>query len=149
MCVLPDNEIVIRLLFSDRMVVENGRLTSEAFPVDELMESNGKSVSIDRCHLMNPDWIQSKLITYEKPEKGRARWGASYSAVSNVLDIQDEAKRSVFCVCADEIIDNFPPNPWDHAHAKIVSAQPEKGKGFIRGFRDKLIDAFSLDIRKI
>jgi hypothetical protein len=140
------NEAVIRLLFHHRMVSEIGILSPEAFPTDELIEKGGKSVSVDRSALLKvPEQVRCKLVTYERPDKGRAKWGYAESVVQKIEGILDADGRSVFSVFADPL-ENFPPSPWDHAHAKVVRADASFGKGFVRGYRDKLIEAFQASV---
>jgi hypothetical protein len=139
---VPRCEHIYRLLFTDRMVDVNGKLSLEAFPTDELVEIDGKSVSVDRESLIQDGWLVCKLITYERPRSGRAKWGHCKSLVSRVTGITSQDGEQVFSVLEDRITGNFPPNPWDEAHAKIVRAKQSFSKGFVRGYRDKLIEAF-------
>lgn len=142
-------ENVVRLLFSHRMTGEDGELTPEAFPTDELIEKNNKSVSVDREEmLLDYNHILNKLITYERPEKGRAKWGSSHAIVDAIVSIKDQDGTQVFRVLEDPL-ENYPPAPWDAAHAKIVRADESFSKGFIRGYRDKLVKVFQSDVRKI
>lgn len=147
---LCPKEEVVRLLFSDRMIGDAGVLTVQAFPIDELIESNGKSVSVDRTSLLTPGMIEDKLVTYENPERGRERWGWCAASVSSIIQIVDQKDNTpVFDVREDQILNNFPPNPWDHAHAKIVRAHAGMTKGFIRGYRDKLLDVFQGGVKRL
>lgn len=146
---VPDHEGIVRLLFSHKMTAENGLLTVEAFPTDELVENNNKSVSVDR-EVMLPDQscIINKLVTYERPDKGRAKWGSAHATVSAIVSIKDQNGVQVFKVLEDPL-HNYPPAPWDAAHAKIIRADKTFSKGFVRGYRDKLVQAFQNDVRRI
>ena len=146
--ILYDQENLVRLLFTDRMTSSAGKLEKEAFPVDELVEKNGKSVSVDRLGLL-PDckWIMHKLVTYENPSRGRARWGFALGCSGCIRSIFSQDGKQVFEVCPDPI-KNFPPAPWDKAHAKIVRADVSFTKGFVRGYRDKLVDVFQGNVIK-
>lgn len=145
---LDHSEEIARLLFEHRMVAQNGVIGKEAFPVDELIEKNNKSVSVDRTSMMEMGWYILKLRTYEKPENGRAGWGMAIASVRQVADITTVEGLPVFSVCEDPIT-SFPPPPWDPAHAKIVRAKPEYTKGFVRGYRDKLVAAFQENCKKV
>jgi hypothetical protein len=142
MAEVHSDEFIYRLLFSHRMIDGEGKLSAEAFPTDELVEEKEKSVSVDRETLIEKEWLKWKLVTYEKPEAGRAKWGHCRSQVVMIAGIISQDGKQVFSVLEDQITGNFPPNPWDNAHAKIVRASSSFSKSFVRGYRDKLIEAF-------
>lgn len=146
---LGDEEELVRVLFTDRMTSSVGELEKEAFPVDELIEREGKSVSVDRLGLL-PDrkWIEHKLLTYENPSRGREKWGFALGLVGAVRAISSQDGARVFEVYPDPI-EHFPPAPWDRAHAKIVRADSSFTKGFVRGYRDKLVDIFQINVTRI
>lgn len=146
---VEDHEELIRILFTDRMTSSAGKLENEAFPVDELIEKDGKSVSVDRLPLL-PDrgCIEYKLITYENPFRGREKWGFSSGLVEHIRAIHSQDGKRVFEVYADPI-ENHPPAPWDPAHAKIVRADASFTKGFVRGYRDKLIEVFQGNVTQL
>lgn len=144
------DEHVVRLLFTTRMVNESGTLGKEAFPVDELIERSGKSVSVDEMSKIQiPSHVSHKLETYQNPTKGRHRWGYSYAVCHQVESIKAQTGEQVYAVFKDPIKTNFPPAPWDHAHAKIVRAQSEFTKSFIRGYRDQLTELFQQEVVKV
>lgn len=146
---LGDEEKLARLLFTDRMTSSIGDLEKEAFPVDELVEKDGKSVSVDRLALLpNHECISHKLVTYENPSRGREKWGYALGIVESVRAISSQDGVRVFEVYLDPI-ENFPPAPWDRAHAKIVKADASFTRGFVRGYRDKLVETFQGQVFKI
>lgn len=146
---VEDHEEVIRLLFTDRMTSSVGELEKEAFPVDELIERNGKSVSVDRLLLLpDRECIKCKLITYENPPRGREKWGFASGCVEYIRAIHSQDGMRVFEVYADPI-ENHPPAPWDPAHAKIVRADENFTKGFVRGYRDKLVEVFQGSVTQV
>lgn len=146
---LGDAEQLVRVLFTDRMTSSAGELESEAFPVDELIEKDGKSVSVDRLDLLpDRECIKHKLITYENPSRGREKWGFALGVVGAVRAITSQDGRRVFEVYPDPI-ENFPPAPWDRAHAKIVRADSSFTKAFVRGYRDQLIGIFQGQVTQI
>ena len=139
-------ETIIRLLFHHRMVENSGKLKKDAFPAAELAEVNGKSVSVDRAKfLLMPLHIVNKLKTYENAQKGRSKWGYCSAISSEISEIRSQGGKQVYCVLIDPIM-NHPPAPWDHAHAKIVRADSNFSKGFLRGYRDKLTEVFQRSI---
>jgi hypothetical protein len=131
------------------MIDGEGKLSSEAFPTDELIENGGKSVSVDQESLILQEWLTWKLVTYERPEAGRAKWGHCKSLVATIRGITSPDGQQIFTVLEDRITGNFPPNPWDHAHAKVVRASKDFSKSFVRGYRDKLVEAFEPTILRI
>lgn len=146
---VEDDEELIRILFTDRMTSPAGELEKEAFPVDELIEKDGKSVSVDRLNLLpDRDCIKCKLITYENPFRGREKWGFSSGFVRYIRAIHSQDGMRVFEVYADPI-ENHPPAPWDPAHAKIVRADASFTRGFVRGYRDKLVEVFQGSVTQI
>ena len=139
---LGNEEELVRMLFTDRMTSSDGELEKEAFPVDELIEKDGKSVSVDRQELLPSfECISQKLVTYENPSRGREKWGFALGLVEGVRSISSQHEARVFEVYPDPN-ENFPPAPWDPAHAKIVRADASFTKGFVRGYRDKLVEVF-------
>jgi len=141
-----NSEDVVRLLFFHRMTSDSGVLEKEAFPADELAEVSGKSVSVDRLNLIKvPEDIDNKLATFERPEKGRSRWGFTYSGVQAVSNIRSQCGKQVFAVFEDPI-ENYPPAPWDAAHGKLVRANSSFSKSFVRGYRDKLVEVFQANV---
>lgn len=141
--VVSPTESVIRLLFHDRMVTLDGDIGPEAFPADELAENGGKSCSVDRLDLVEfPLHIVQKLNTFENSTKNRSKWGCCEATCAAVHSITSQCNRQVFCVVEDPIHKWYPPAPWAQAHACVVLASREYSKGFVRGYRDKLIEAF-------
>jgi len=141
------SEQLIRLLFHHRMVDSSGVLGSEAFPTEELIEKNGKSVSVDRLSMINRlDLIYHKLLTYENPTKGRAKWGHAVASRAQIEAITSQCGKQVFSCCSDPVVGNFPPNPWDAAHAKVTRARAEYSRGFVRGYKDKLCLEFQKSV---
>jgi len=131
------------------MTSSNGKLENEAFPVDELIGKAGKSVSVDRLVLLpSNDWIKHKLITYENPSRGREKWGFALGRAEDVRLITSQNGAKVFEVYPDPI-ENYPPAPWDRAHAKIVRADASYTKGFLRGYRDRLVDVFQAKVERV
>ena len=148
---LSDEEEIARLIFHDQMIdPATGKLTPAAFPTEELIEKidsrtgRAKSSSVDRCKLLQDvhETLCAKASTLENPEKNRAKWGYTCQTSARVRSILGPDNRSsVFNVFADAILDGDEPL-WDHAHAKLVRAKSEYGKGFVRGYRDQLIQLF-------
>lgn len=144
------DENVVRLLFSTRMVDGSGTLGKEAFPVDELIEKAGKSVSVDEMSQIEiPGHVSQKLETYQNPLRDRHRWGYAFATCNQIVNIKSQTGEQVYAVFKDPIETNFPPAPWDQAHAKITRASPAFGKGFIRGYRDKLTELYQLQVVKV
>lgn len=137
-----NNENLCRLLFYHRMVSEDGALGKEAFPTNELIEAQGKSVSVDvMSSLSVPEHIYNKLVTYENPKAGRSKWGYAFANSAEIESVLSQCGKQVF-KCTPDPLTSFPPAPWDHAHAKITRASEDMGKGFVRGYRDKLRQLF-------
>jgi hypothetical protein len=146
---LGNEEVLVRILFTDRMTSSSGELENEAFPVDELIEKDGKSLSVDRlAFLLSHDCIKHKLITFENHSRGREKWGFALGLVGGIRSITSQDGARVFGVHPDPI-ENFPPAPWDRAHAKIVRADASFTKGFVRGYRDKLVEIFQAQVTRI
>ncbi len=146
---LGNQEVLVRVLFTDRMTSSDGELEKEAFPVDELVEKDGKSVSVDRLALLpSCECISHKLVTHENPCRGREKWGFALGRAEGVRAISSQDGVRVFEVYPDPI-ENFPPAPWDRAHAKIVRADASFTKGFVRGYRDKLVEIFQGQVTRL
>jgi hypothetical protein len=144
-----DNEELIRALFADQMVTTSGDLTTNAFPVDELIEKENKSVSVDRESLLSrKSLIKEKIEKNENPNSKRAKWGYATGLTSEIRNIESQCGKKVFEIYPDPI-SKTPADPWDNAHAKIVRADQSFSKGFIRGYRDKLIAAFQKNVTKL
>ena len=146
---IADNEELNRLLFAGQMVDENGHLKIESFPMDELLEKEGKSASLDRTALLpNPTQnLVEKLLELENRDKNRSAWGLGKSLASSVRQIELQDGRQAFDVFEDRLVNN-PPKVWDNAHAKLTRAKPEFSRSLLRGCRDKLIECFSENIQR-
>ena len=146
---IDDTEELNRLLFSEQMVGDDGILKAEAFPMDELLEKDDKSASLDRSALLadRDTLLRQKLNELSNPESRRAAWGIGRSVASEVRTIALQDGRQAFEIFEDKL-DNDPPKPWDEAHAKLVRSNSEYTRGLIRGCRDKLIDCFSQSIER-
>ncbi len=147
---VASEEQLVRLLFSTRMVDDSGTLGKEAFPVDELIEKSGKSVSVDELSKLDmPEHVDNKLETYQNPARDRHRWGFALAVCSQITSIMSQEGLQVYSVLKDPIEGNFPPAPWDHAHAKIIRADSSFGKGFVRGYRDKLTELYQENVEAL
>ena len=144
-------EKIARLLFHPQMVSQEGELKPNAFPMDDLVEANGRSVSVDRCGLLGKDFHQTlakKAAKFANPDTGRHKHGYCLAIVRRVRAILGASNEQLFEVQADAIA-QARPDPWDRAHAKIVRACPSHGKGYLRSHRDKLCTLFSEGMRRV
>ena len=152
---VDDKETIARLLFSDDMVKHStGQLTPASFPTEELMEKPGqnglpRSVSVDRCEQIVPlhPTLEKKAKVIEKPERDRARWGFAVSEVAAVRQIVTTDEAQIYDVFPDSIKDGEFPE-WDHAHARLVRAEPTHTRSLVRGSRDKLIELFQTNMHQ-
>ena len=147
---VADEEEIARLLFYPQMVNQQDELKKSAFSMEELMEEGGHSLSVDRCRLMGKDFHRAlgrKAGQFASADKGRAKHGYCLAVVKRIRSIRGASNEQLFEVQADAIV-QARPDPWDQAHAKIVSASPSHTKGYLRGYRDKLCGLFSAEIRR-
>ncbi len=152
---LSESEEVARLLFADSMVAATtGKLKTEAFPVDELVEIEGrdgkaKSVSVDRCCQLNPlkETLQEKASKFENPKANRSKWGFAIALTEEIRSIQTPDRQQVFDVFEDPVLGGYHPK-WDCAHAKLVRAHQNHTRSLIRGYRDTLIEVFSKKVEQ-
>lgn len=141
-------EDIARLLFFAQMIDDDGKITNAAFSTEELVEQNGRSVSVDRCWLLGEGYyhiLKLKAAVLANDEKNRAKYGYATAMASDIRAIIGSDGCPVFDVFPDEIVQPA-PDPWDCAHAKLVRARKGLTKGYVRGYRDKLQDLFSKNI---
>lgn len=84
-----------------------------------------RSVSVDRCCLLHSvkETLHEKASTLEKPEKNRSKWGFACALMGDLRRIRTREGQQAFDVFEDPILNGRHPQ-WDHAHAKLVRAQP-------------------------
>ena len=147
---VADEEEVARLLYYPQMINKKGELQDFAFPMNDLMEAKGRSISVDRCWLMGKDFhqmLERKAEQFARSDRNRAKHGYCLAVVKRIRSILGTSNEQLFEVRADAIV-QANSNLWDHAHAKIVRANPCHTKGYLRGYRDKLSTLFSQDFRR-
>lgn len=147
-CEVVDNsEEVARVLFDPDMVDSAGNLTARAFPTDELVRKNGKTVSVNRSSKFDDSHaeIKRRAAVMENPEKGRSAWGYRLGLVESVRQIRDsENQQRIFQVYCDPV--EF-DGKIDVFHASITKASEGYTRGYVRGFRDHLATAFNKSIQ--
>lgn len=139
-----NTERIVRFLFFPQMIDRDGKLTPSAFPIDEIIEDKGKSLSTTREQLaLERGWVL-ELMCRERanPEKDRAAFGHAIGAAKSIRAIVVDSKsgEKLFDIVPDPVLFK---GETDTTHAKVSSANPAWKKAFIRGFRDKLADAFN------
>ena len=144
-----NEETVARLLFYAQMIDATGKIQSNAFPMDDLIEKDGRSLSVDRCNLLGQDprvLLERKAEKFASADRNRAKHGYCLSVVKGIRSIRGSSGEQLFDVLPDPI-EQSPPDPWDNAHGKLTGAAPDFSKSYLRGYRDKLCDLFSQNIR--
>ncbi|MEM9059963.1 MAG: hypothetical protein AAGD13_05830 [Pseudomonadota bacterium] len=140
---VSDDEEVVRLLFNPQMIDDHGSLIEETcFPTQELVEKNGKSCSVLRSALLvnKTIAIDLRLQKMANPDKNRLAYGYAEALCAQIHAIQDHSGKQIFKVFEDSILKD---GTHDKAHAKLVRASPKFSKNLVRGYRDKLVEAFS------
>lgn len=143
---MGDGEQIARLLFYPQMI-RDGVLEPSAFPMDELLARKGKNgSSVDRCELLED---RDKMLCDKAHENanaagGRAPYGFCLGKSEEIRAIEEEnSSAQALEIFADEITDNDPPKPWDHAHALIRKFDSSYTRANLRGTRDQLSEIFS------
>ena len=146
---VSDHEEIARLLFYPQMV-RNGELEPSAFPMDELLAKNGKNgSSVDRCDLLKDKVaiLKQKSKEISNPAAQRSPYGFCTARAEQIRAIPEEKNsKQALDVFPDEIRDNDPPKPWDHAHALLRKHNNEYTRANLRGTRDHLTKIFSKNL---
>jgi len=142
---VDDSEPVSRLLFYPQMIDADNNLQSSAFPMDEIVEKEGRSISVDRCKVLGPEYhdiLDRKATHFAKEGKNRSKHGYALAVTGRIHKIVGKQNEQLFMVSPDKI-HKLPPDPWDDAHAKLTRMDPNHNKGYLRSYRDKLCELFS------
>ncbi len=144
---VDDGEQIARLLFYPQMI-RDGVLEPSAFPMEELLASKGKNgSSVDRCDLLagRDTLLHRKAHENANADGNRNPYGFCIGKTGQVRAITtgDVNPAQALEVWPDEITDNDPSKPWDHAHALIRKFDDAYTRANLRGARDRLSDVFS------
>ena len=133
------------------MMIKNGKIQTAAFPIDELMAKGSKDgCSVDRYDLLDKpeNLLNKKAFKFANPQKDRSVYGFCLTSTKQIREIKDHTSSDqVFEVCPDEIVKQ-PPDPWDHAHALLLTCQDTCTDQWLRGLRRDLIRLFNKNIQK-
>ena len=146
---VASREEVARLLFYRQMINEKGEIQNAAFPMDDIVQENGRSLSVDRCGLLGKSphrLLERKADKFAKAGSNRSKHGYCLAIAGQVRSLQGQDNEQLFEIVPDPVAQPNPA-PWDRAHAKLVSADPSSRKAYLRGYRDKLIAVFSNNVR--
>ena len=142
---VENDENVSRLLFYARMIDDQGRIQKSAFPMSDIVQEKGRSVSVDRCKILGyrfHNLLAQKAGKFADVSKDRAKHGYCLAVAGKIRFIQGASGEQLFDILPDAIKQDR-PDPWDCAHAKLVRANPIFSESYLRGYRDRLCELFS------